>query len=300
MKTLAFVLLAACAMDPMTDGSDTLEQETASTQYVSIFDFPKTDQGAYYDLEQKLNQEFVKTGGYSAITPLSFYCSVTSKLGTVHDCAWTFASSQVGVDGTTAAIGIDAPTYQCHVHPHMSSVKLIAALTDADDAIHTTLPGMGTIADSFTDCFNNPIGSTPITVGGGTTYVEAGSYYSTPANQKKWLDAKADLKLGFDNVCGDTFCGSDFNDLQSLTFACAITKSSGNVKSCAWTFGGSFGEVATNGAVAPTSKTFTCNVNMHGTLGQLITTLTGAGAGAINAPLPGLQTSTYDALTCLP
>ena len=61
---------------------------------------------------------------------------------------------------------------------------------------------------------------------------------------------QAALIHGFDNVCGDTFCGSDYGDLQALDLACSITKSTGNVKSCVWIFGGSFATVAPSGALA--------------------------------------------------
>ena len=299
MRTIALLLLASCAVAP---GSNSLDQDTSATQYVNIFDFPKTDQGAWYDLMQKLNGELVASKQFPGVTPLSFYCSVTSKAGDVHDCTWTFASSQVAVDGTTAAIDVDAPTYQCHVHPKMTSVKLIALLTDADDALHAPLPGTTSLADALPDCFAHPIDATTLAPGAGTTYVEASSYYTTAANQQKWTAAKAALVNAFDNICGDTFCSSDFNDLQSLTFACAVTKSTGNVKSCAWTFGGSFPNVAANGALAPTSQTFTCTVPVHGTIAQLITTLTNTtdSEDAIHRALPGGTASAYDALTCLP
>ena len=301
--------LAGCALgldDP--DASD--EQESGTTQYLSIVDFSGIDQGAWYDLGDKLRNEFLAgcgdgfcTGAYANFTPLTLSCSVTSKLGTVHDCAWTFAASKVAVDGATAKITVDAPTFECHIHPRTTAKKLIALLATADDALHTPLPGTTSLADSLGGCFANPIGSTPVAATSPTTYVEAGQYYTSTAGQQRWHDARAALVLGFDNVCGDTFCGGDFGDLRSLDFACAITKSTGNVKSCAWTFGGSFATVtATTGVLVETSRSFTCPVAVHATLPELITTLTAAGTEvAIHRPLPGGTGTAYDSLLgCLP
>jgi hypothetical protein len=148
------------------------------------------------------------------------------------------------------------------------------------------------------DCFTHPIGDTPITATSSATptYVEAADYYTTAANQAKWSSTYAALKLGFDNVCGDTFCGSDYSDLQSLELACSITRSSGNVKSCAWAFGGSYTLVKATGALDLTSRTWTCPVAVHGTLSQLISTVTAPGTvDPIQRPLPG-GTSAYDSI----
>lgn len=295
MKHLAWiaVVVAGCAVSPSVPSE--WEQESGVTQYVNIMDFAGTDQGAWYDLVRKLNSEFQDP----SITPLTFYCSVTSIVGNVHDCAWTFTSSQHAVDANTAALQVDAVTYQCHVYPKTTAPKLIALLQGSSDAIHEVLPGTSTsIADALPDCFAHPIGGTPLTAATSPTptYVEAAAYYTTAANQAKWTATYAALKLAFDNICGDTFCSGDYSDLQSLDFACAITKSTGNVKSCAWTFGGSYTLVKSTGALDLSSKTWTCPVAVHGTISQLISTVTGtADQDAIQRPLPG-GTSAYDSI----
>jgi hypothetical protein len=313
MKALSIVALLAVPACAISGGpSDVEEQASGTTQYLLIQDFASTDQSGWYDLVRKLNSEFDDVcgdtfceGDFSNITPLTFSCSVSSKLGSVKDCAWTFAASQAGVDSTSAAISVDAPTYECHVHPKTTAPKLIALLAGSADAIHETLPGTtGSIYDSLSDCFDHPIGSTPVTstYTAPPTYVEASDYYTTFANQQKWRDAKAALVAGFDRVCGDTFCGSDFSDLWSLQLVCAVTKSSGNVKSCNWIFGGSSTWVKTSGALEQDSRTWACPMTMKGTISQLITTLTAPGTtDAIQRPLPGVTSTAYDALLgCLP
>ena len=294
LLSFSLVVFAGCAVSGGDSGSE-WEQESGATQYVNIMDFASTDQSAWYDLVHKLNGEFDRPD----ITPLTFFCSVSSKVGNVKDCAWTFAASRYAVDATSAAISIDAVTYQCHVHPKTTAAKLIALLAGSTDAIHEHLPGTpGSIDDVLGDCFQHPIGETPITAttADHPTYVEAADYYTTLANQQKWRASYDALKLGFDNICGDTFCGGDFSDLQSLDVACAVTKSSGNVKSCMWTFGGSYTTVKKTGELDLASKTWSCPVAVHGTLPQLIATLTGTNTqDGIHRPLPG-GVAAYDSI----
>ena len=103
-------------------------------------------------------------------------------------------------------------------------------------------------------------------------------------------------------VCGDTFCSSDYSDLQSMQLACAITKSTGNVKGCTWAFAGSFTTVATSGELALTSKAWQCPVAVKGTIAQLIaaeTSTTDTDDG-VHRVLPG-GIDAYDSISgCLP
>ena len=306
MKSLlaALLLVPACALD--TSGSTDSDQQAAgATQYVDIMDFKTTDQGAWYDTIGKLNQELTSSGSFPGIVPLTFGCSVSSKEGTVHDCAWSFASADVGVDSKSAVIGVEAATYVCHVHPKTSAATLIALLSGSNDAIHEILPGGTTsIDDTLADCFAHPIGGTPLTttVTSPATYVDSDDYYTATASVAKWNATKGAFVLGFDNICGDTFCGSDFGDLESLALTCSVTKSTGNIKSCIWVFGGSWHSPDKTGAVDVTAKTFSCPFSVHGTVPQLVTTMTAAGTdNPIQRALPGSTASAYDALGgCLP
>ncbi len=309
MRALWFLGLTAISAC-VTSSDAQVEDESSGTTYVNIFDFPSTDQGAWSDLVGKLNGEFANVcgdtfceGDFANLTPLTFSCSVSSKVGQVHDCAWTFAGSYAFADPKTSVIAIDAPTFVCHVAPKTTSTKLIALLSGSADAIHETLPGTtGSIYDSLVDCFQHPIGGTPFTPNTTAgTYVDSDAYYTSAAGIAKWSTVKSALLAGFNNICGDTFCGSDYGDLQALQLACSVTKSSGNVKSCVWIFGGSVTNVSKTGADVPTTKTFSCPIPMHGTMAQLVSALTAPGVDAIQTPLPGVTTSAYDSLGgCLP
>jgi hypothetical protein len=231
-------------------------------------------------------------------TPLTFFCSVSSKLGSVKDCAWTFASSQAAVDSTTAAIAFDVPTFQCRIHPKTTAKALIALLEGSSDALHEALPGTTSIYDSLAACLAAPAAA----VATDGTYVEASAYYATAANQAKWTAAYAELKRGFDAVCGDTFCSSDYSDLQSMQLACAITKSTGNIKGCTWAFAGSFATVAASGELAITSRSWQCRLAVKGTIAQMIAALTSTTDpnDGVHRVLPGGAIA-YDSISgCLP
>jgi hypothetical protein len=108
----------------------------------------------------------------------------------------------------------------------------------------------------------------------------------------------AALHQGFDQVCGDTFCGSDYSDVQALDLGCSVTKSTGNVKNCVWNFGGSYTTVKTNGDLDLVSKTWSCPVTVHGTIGQMVSVLTSTTdpeTNAIQRTLPG-GVSAYDSI----
>jgi hypothetical protein len=316
MKYLASLLIisAGClAQGGGMDGEQT-EQE-ATTVYVDILDFSKTDQSQWYDLIRGLNHDFDQVcgdtfceGEYSNIQPLTFSCSVSSIRGSVRDCAWTFAAAQVDVDPRTAAIVVDAPTFQCHFKMKTTAVKLVQLLAGADP-LHAALPGAPaetpSIYDQLGECFEHPLGQTPGTFAetGTLSYVSARDYYTSSAGIDRWYATKAALKDGFDRVCGDTFCSGDFGDLQAMDFTCAITKSTGNVKSCMWTFGGSWHLVAEQGGAQQiTASTFKCPVMMKSTLSNFMDVLLAPGTEQpINRPLPGMTTSAYEALLgCLP
>ncbi len=306
LATISIVSLTAVLGACATTGDDGAvdEQDSTATQYVQIQDFNSAED-AWYGITATLNGQFDQVcgdtfceGDFSNLTPLRLFCSVTSKIGNVHDCAWTFTASTHEVDTRTANVAVEAVTYQCHFKPKTTGPKLIAMLAGAADPLHLQLSGMTSIYDVLGDCFAHPIGATPITVSApGSTYVDAADYYTTPANSARWTASTQALHEGFDQVCGDTFCGSDYSDVQALDLGCSVTKSTGNVKACVWNFGGSYTTIKKNGDLDLVSTTWSCPVAVHGTISQLITVLTSTGdpSDPIQRPLPG-GTSAYDSI----
>jgi hypothetical protein len=308
MTTLAYVLAASMFAGCATTGTDNLsgDEQDSTTSYVEIQEFGTTPaEDAWYSINSKLQSEFNAVcgdtfceGDFSNITALRLYCSVTSKKATIHDCAWAFTASTHEVDTATAAVVTNAVTYQCHFKPRTTGPKLIALLQNSSDAIHATLPGMGSIYDTLGTCFQHPIGATTVTVSPpATTYVDAADYYTNATSSARWTAAQQNLHVGFDNVCGDTFCSSDYSDVQALDLGCSVTKSSGAMKACVWNFGGSYTTIAPNGDLALVSKTWSCPVAVHGTIAQMIAVLTSTTdtTDAIHRTLPG-ATSAYDSI----
>lgn len=311
MLQFAHVFAASLYIGCATSGSDLSDglggdEQAVTTTYVEIQEFGSTPaEDAWHSINSKLQGEFRRVcgdtfceGEFSNLTALRLYCSVTSKHATIHDCAWAFTASRHEVDTVTAAVIPNAVTYQCHFKPETTGPALIALLQGSDDALHAALPGMGSIYDTLGDCFARPIGTTPATVSPvATTYVDAADYYASAAGQATWAAALVNLHTGFDNVCGDTFCGSDYADVQALDLGCSVTKSSGNLKTCIWNFGGSFTTIAKSGKLAVVSRTWSCPVIVHGTIGQMISVLTSATdtSDAIHRPLPGGMAA-YDSI----
>lgn len=300
----SILVITACATaDDPYDGD---QQDLGSTTYVDVLDYSKIDQSRWYATIHHLNDKFTELCGnggcgssYPRLTPLTFGCSVSSKLGSVRHCGWTFAAANLVVDTRDARVLADVPRFHCELQANIYINKLLPIL-EGDDPLHAGLPNAESIMTQLSVCFQNPIADAPgtVTPNGAQSYVAASDYYTTAVRRQQWAATKAALVDGFDRVCGDTFCGSDFGDLQALDFECSITKSTGNVRNCTWAFAGSFHTViAKSGVLATTTKAWKCSVAVTGTLSQLITTMTAAAADEpIRRALPGTSASAYDAL----
>ncbi|HEY0251191.1 MAG TPA: hypothetical protein VGC41_06670 [Kofleriaceae bacterium] len=300
MKAAYISLLALTACATTGDSDQANEQDSSGTSYSFIEDMTGNYDG-WFGINRQLAANFDDVcgdtfceGDWTNIQPLRVYCSVTSKRGDIKDCAWAFTASTHEVNGDGKVLA-DAVTFQCHFKPATTATKLIAAL-GGTDPLHTTLPGMGSIYDAIGDCFESPIGDNPINLAPGEVYVDAANYYQSAAGSNKWYQATQNLHKGFDDVCGDTFCGSDYSDVQALDLGCSITKSTGNVKACTWNFGGSFAQINKLGSLAVTSKTWSCGVQVHGTISQMAEILTASGTdNPIQRALPG-GVSAYDSI----
>src|SRR4051812_29011417 len=97
---LALPLLAAACGSAPPDG--TLESDATATQYVDAEAFWKTDaeRDAWSKMIAHIEDEFYGVcgdtfcgGDYSNLTSLGLTCAVSSKVGQVHECVWTFAGS---------------------------------------------------------------------------------------------------------------------------------------------------------------------------------------------------------------
>ena len=111
------------------------------------------------------------------------------------------------------------------------------------------------------------------------------------------------LANSFADVCGDTFCSSDYNDIQPLDLSCSVKVADGTIKQCAYIFGASYQTVNDKtGTVTNHAKSLTCKFDVDGTVADLLTTLNAKSVtDPLRTPLPKSTATIYDALVgCLP
>jgi hypothetical protein len=114
-----------------------------------------------------------------------------------------------------------------------------------------------------------------------------------------WMGITRTLKQDFDDVCGDTFCGGDYSNLEALRFRCSINTTTQVLKNCSYVFAGSYETVnPTTGTIKVNAKTFSCHVSVTGIkLSDFESTLTAAGSTApLQRTLPGKSESIYSSL----
>jgi hypothetical protein len=138
-----------------------------------------------------------------------------------------------------------------------------------------------------------------------TTYMDLEEYLQQAGQSDgQFRQLQNQLASDFGDICGDTFCGSDYGNLVPLAFNCSVTAKEGKLKACSYTFAGSYSQTdAKTGKMTVTSKTFVCPIPVSGTQKTFIANLISAGSTtALRRTLPGVTTSIYDAIAtnCLP
>jgi len=114
-----------------------------------------------------------------------------------------------------------------------------------------------------------------------------------------WMGITATLKHDFDDVCGDTFCGGDYSNLEPLRLRCSLNTTTQVLKNCSYVFAGSYETVnPSTGTIKVNAKTFSCHISVTGIkLSDFETTLTAAGTTApLQRTLPGKTESIYSSL----
>lgn len=134
-------------------------------------------------------------------------------------------------------------------------------------------------------------------------YVEAGSYFTEPADIDAWYSLTRALKADFDHICGDTFCEGDYSNYQSLGFRCSIEQASGQLGQCMWSFAASQDEIdPATGEVTVAGEIWSCPMPLAAATaaGDFLTVLASSDDRPLFTPLPGSELSLYDGLVdCL-
>lgn len=112
-----------------------------------------------------------------------------------------------------------------------------------------------------------------------------------------WFDLRRRLKADFNNVCGDTFCGGEFSNIEALRYNCSVDQATGRIGMCAWTFAASNEEVdPVSGGIVVDKGFWRCRTPLESntTIEELLTAL--AGNRPIFAPLPGSNKTIMEGL----
>ena len=128
-------------------------------------------------------------------------------------------------------------------------------------------------------------------------FVDPYSYFSEDAQYEAWFALRAGLELGFEAICGDTFCEGDYSNITPLRFQCSVQLRSGRIGACTWTFAASNEEIdPASGQMSIDAPIWRCSVPLapHVTIDDLLVAL--AGNEPLHATLPGDAGSIYDAL----
>lgn len=140
-------------------------QAQASPAYVDLVDYPYNEANwdRFYALEGRLQRGFDNIcgdtfceGEYSDIRAMRLRCSVDAARGTVHECLWAFAASDMRVSGTDGSVVARQPTWLCRLPLAAgTTVEAFHASLAARDPLHDPLPGTGTsIYEGLTGCIH--------------------------------------------------------------------------------------------------------------------------------------------------
>jgi hypothetical protein len=272
LAPFALVVAGCGAEAPATD-----ELDATATQYVEASTFLTTqaDKDAWSALITRMTGEFNDVcgdtfcgGDYPNLRPLDLTCAVSSKVGQIHDCLWTFAGSEEIVNGTTGALTVSKPSFQCHFKSTARLPAFITAMTQddgEDQAIRRPLPGFTTtIYDALGDCFQHPVGATTLTY----VHLQDPPYTSigdAAITNGSWFSAERAFTKAFSDDCATSFCTGKYDNYEALRIACAVSAATGSVKNCAMMLAGSKPAVSkTKGTVTTSFTSYRCALPMSG------------------------------------
>jgi hypothetical protein len=128
-------------------------------------------------------------------------------------------------------------------------------------------------------------------------FVDPYTYFTEDAQYEAWHALRAGLDIGFEDICGDTFCEGDYSNIAPLRFQCSVQLHSGRIGTCSWSFAASNEDIdAVTGQLAVDVPAWSCTIALAPgvTMAQLLVAL--GGDDPLFAALPGAAASIYDSL----
>ncbi len=116
------------------------------------------------------------------------------------------------------------------------------------------------------------------------------------AEYEAYVAFRQRLNERFDAICGDTFCGGDYGDLEPLQLTCSAAVATAEVEECVWAFGGSHGAVeGKDGTVRVAATNFACRFPVGVGASAFLAAMS-ASDDPLYEPLPGQGAAVVDAL----
>jgi hypothetical protein len=287
--------LGACAGE--TEDEAVLDDVSdLRTQYVEITDFLEgADRARWSETMTKLRPSFDQIcgdtfcgGAFSNIRSLSFACSVSSRVGNVRDCLWTFAASEDWVFGTTGAARSSVAFFECRIRPSGRAVGLARAF--GDDALASVLPGLeGPLRDQLVECLRQPtFYFPPPDVRDGPNFV---SVLDTAAGEtsEAFVAMSNLMAKEFEAKCAGALCGGETRNRAPLRFNCSERVSDGQLGHCTWSIASSDVDRDSRGQSHANPRSRMCDVPVAGTLADLLEALKPGDTGTLllDRALPG-------------
>jgi hypothetical protein len=155
MSLLLLPVLLAAALTPLP--------AAAASTHVDLVDYPtvQANWDKFHDLGRRLNAGFDNVcadtfceGEFSDIEAFRLRCAVERASGSVSECRWAFAASEVEVDEQSGRIVARQPTWLCRLPiPAGTSVEALFAALSGPNAIFARLPGAAiSVYEAVGDC----------------------------------------------------------------------------------------------------------------------------------------------------
>jgi hypothetical protein len=291
------IVLAGCASSRDAPSVSQEEDELRTTYGDLSTTLEEADVDRWMAVNQALRAGFDRIcgdtfceGDYANLSHIQLNCSSTAKAHKLKGCTWVFGASLEYVDPATGHITNDARVFTCNIPVAGNASSMLDALSAAGErALETPLPATGkSFYDALGDCFSGVVAGPPPAMDTGP-HAELGE-----SRDVSWWEMKHRLVARFEQVCGDTFCEGDFANITALGFACSHDQDTDDVAECTWTFGGSNIDIGAKGKLEATTMTKTCSIPIGAKAAALESAL--AVDDPLQAPLPGRDTSIYDAL----
>ena len=138
----------------------------AQRQHVDLVDYPSSEANwdRFHALEGALMGEFDRLcadtfceGGYSNYRVMQFRCAVAEVAGTVQQCAWVVAASELQVEPGLGEVQVDNGRWICRVVLPGIPVEAFHAALERPGGLTEPFPGSGGgLFDVLPDCLQGP------------------------------------------------------------------------------------------------------------------------------------------------